>query len=240
MVRVKVALFLPVLLAACSSRGGDPYEHLGSPRQAIEGVVGRVCYYLTDPPAPASVDALARPGTRGSILLWGRGAAATDTVDVSIRYGRDGKLVWVRAIRDAGQPGRVAELEQILEAGLEEDGPADWGVRVRLVGGLVDQVLPSVSCPAERGPPVGRVATPAVTMVDRQQAAQAAGRELEVEVGLDAEGRVVGVRLMQGSGSRLLDQYAVDLARAYRYEPRLHDGVGVPSTIQLRFSVPRR
>jgi TonB family protein len=234
-----LVLAVPVVLAACGSRGGRMYGDLEGPRQAIAGVGGRICHYVGEPVVPASLDDLARPGSRGSVLLWGRDAAPGDTVELSVRYGDDGRLGWVRAIRTPRDASRVAELEQLLTASLQEEGPPDWGVRIRIVGGGVEPLLPSVICPAERGVRHTQVLVPSPTTLERQEAWQARGREIEADVGLDAEGRVVNVRLMRSSGSRMYDQYVTDLVRSYQYEPKLHDGIGVAGVLRLRYRVAR-
>lgn len=235
-----MALLLPWALAGCGSTARDPFAHLESPRQAVEGLVGRTCHYVSRPVPPSTVDAILRPGTRGSILLWGRQATAADTVEVSVRYGDDGRLAWARAIGGTMVRPRVAELERMLGAALVEETTPDWGVRIRVVGGEVDAVLPSVACPPERGALIARAVPPVGTDREVQEAWQARGRQLELEVGLDSGGRVMEVRLVRGSGSRLLDQYAQDLARAHRYYPKLHDGIGVPSRLAVRLQIPRR
>lgn len=237
--RVVLAVMIPAVVA-CSGRSDTPYPELEVARQAVEGVAGRRCEYISDPVVPASLDPVTRPGTRGAILLWGGDAAPTDSVDLSVRYGGDGRLVWVRAIHSNVAADRRVELERILTGGLSQEGPPEWGMRVRVVGGRVDAVLPSVVCPPERGAPTGRMASPMGTTREMQETWQTRGRQIEMAVGLDEMGRVTGVELLRGSGSRLMDQHAVDLARAFRYEPMLHDGIGVPSVIPVRLQVSRR
>jgi hypothetical protein len=229
-----MALLLPAALVACTAKGGGPYADLEGARQAVGGLVGRTCHYVGEPVVPSSLDRLTRPGTRGSILLWGRDLAPSDTLDVSVRYGDHGRLVWVRAIRSEVPRHRVAELERLLFNSLIEDGPADWGVRIRLVGGSVDAVLPSVVCPPEQGLRLTQTMGPVGTRAEFNEAWRARARHMEVEVGLDEAGGILEVRLPRSSGSRLLDQYVVDDARMYRYYPKLHDGIGVPSVLHVR------
>jgi TonB family protein len=183
---------------------------------------------------------MTRPGTRGALVFWGRDASPADSVELSIRYDSEGRLSWARSIRSTMAVDRVAELERLVGAGLEERGPADWGMRVRVVGGEVDAILPAVVCPPEQGARLAPALAPVGTSREVVEANQARGRQIEVVVWLDEQGRVTDVRLLRSSGSRLLDQYAVDLARSYRYHPRLHDGIGVPSSMPLRLNVPRR
>jgi TonB family protein len=236
-----LALLLPAALAGCtSSRGSSQYADLEDPRAALEGLTGRACHYIARPPVPASLDGLTRPGTRGSILLWGSEAQPSDTIDISVRYGREGGLSWVRAIDASSAGSRVSELEQLLLESLQEQGPADWGMRIRLVGGSVERILPSVVCPPEQGAPLGHAMRPVGSTWEMQEALRVRVRDLEVLVELDGAGRILDVRLTRGTGSRLLDQLALDVARSYRYYPKLHDGMGVPSVIPIRLRTPRR
>lgn len=233
------ALLVPLALAACTARGNGAYADLEVARQAVDGLTGRVCHYVGEPVVPSDLDRLARPGTRGSILLWGRDAAPTDTLYLSVRYGADGRMAWARTIRSNVTLDRVAELERLLFDSLSEEGPPDWGVRVRLVGGAVDAVLPSVVCPPEQGPMLTQPIRPVGTRGDFQEAWQARMRPLDVEVALDEAGNIQDLRLVRSSGSRLLDQYALDVARIYRYHPRLHDGIGIPSVLPIRVRLSR-
>lgn len=240
MLRRGVLAFVIPAVVACAGRADSNYPDLETANRAIEGVAGRRCEYISEPVVPSTLDPVTRPGTRGAILLWGGDAAPTDSVDLSVRYGEEGRLVWVRAIQSNVAVERRMELERILSGGLSEQGPPDWGLRVRVVGGRVEDVLPSVVCPPERSAVSGPTARPMGTAREVQEAAQTGGRQIEMEVGLDERGRVTSVLLRRSSGSRLVDEQAVDLARAYRYEPKLHDGIGIPSVMPLRLRVRRR
>lgn len=241
MVRHAVLMMLvPVVLAGCTGRGEGPYADLEPARLAVDGLQGRRCHYIQEPPLPATIDVIARPGTRGALLFWARDSAPGDTVELSVRYGDDGKLAWTRPIRSTVAPGRVAELARLIGAGLSEEGPPDWGMRLLVVGGHVEAVLPTVICWPERGARIGQIPRPVGTVRDAQEAQQARGRPIEVLVSLDEMGRILDARLVRGTGSRILDQFGIDVARAYRYEPKLHDGLGVPSTLTLRVPMRRR
>lgn len=232
-------MIIPAVVA-CAGRADSTYPELEAASRAIDGVAGRRCEYIADPVVPSTLDPVTRPGTRGAILLWGGDAAPTDSIDLSVRYGDEGRLAWVRAIHSNVAVERRMELERILSGGLSEEGPPDWGLRVRVIGGRVDAVLPSVLCPPERGAVAGRTARPMGTPREVQEAAQTGGRQIEMDVGLDERGRVTGVHLRRSSGSRLMDEQALDVARAFRYQPKLHDGIGIPSVMPLRLRVRRR
>jgi TonB family protein len=112
-----------------------------------------------------------------------------------------------------------------------EDGPAEWGVRVRVVGGEAVTILPSTVCEPGRLPTTGRRPHPYGTAFEVQEARQALGRRIELEVSLDRMGTVTDVRVTQSSRSRLMDRDALDRALWIRYQPSLHDEIGVPSTL---------
>jgi TonB family protein len=242
MVRCSFVVGLVVLLLAlggCGPRATSAYTELGPPRTALEGLGGRRCDYIESPQAPVTLDLVTRPGTRGGILLWAGETTSADTVQLSVRYGEEGRLSWVRVIDTSMSADRAVELRRMLEGALDERGPEDWGFRIQVVGGAVT-ILPSVVCRPEASGFVGGVPPPMGTVYEQAEAREAMRRPMVVEVRLDELGRVMGVRVSLSSGSRLLDDYAMDLARAYRYEPKLHDGLGAPGTLPLRFRAPRR
>jgi TonB family protein len=230
-------LLLPMLLGGCSSRGPAADAGLEPPRRALDGLAGRRCVYAS--PTPVTLEQLTRPGTRGAILLWSRDATPGDTVRLSVRYGNEGRLSWVRIMDTSMSVDRATELRRLVESALEEEGQPDWGFRIEVIGSEV-ALLPSVLCRPEAVAQVGRAAPPLGTAYEQAEMLEAMRRPMDVVVSLDERGRVLGVQIRLSSGSRLLDQYAVDLARSYRYEPKLHDRLPVPSTIPLRLRAPRR
>lgn len=245
---MRIALLAGLLLAAvaCSGRGGDGGEpqrelaDLGPARTAVPGILGRRCYFLSDLEELPRFAALARPGTRGTLALLGRQLTAADTVELSVYYDDEGRLTWVRAIRStAPQPDALA-LEQVLLDALEEDGPPDWGVRVVVVAGDIAGVEPSVTCPA--GP---RDAKPRMVAGPRTASALAAfdqvrGRRFPVHILLDERGRILDVRLPQSSGHTVVDQFLIDWVRATDFDPKLHDGIPVPTVLEETLRIPYR
>ena len=61
-----------------------------------------------------------------------------------------------------------------------------------------------------------------------------------LEVHVDAEGRVVRMRVHQSSGVGRVDDAAMDMARKMRFEPYRVDGVATPVTLALPITVPFR
>jgi TonB family protein len=224
-------------VAACG--GPRPTDDLVPARAAIDGLSHRRCGYLDREPLPRTLDELTRPGTRGALLLRAGGASPTDSVELSIRYRHDGRLDWVRALRANVDPGQVAELERVLAAGVHDTGPADWGFRLRFVGGHLDAILPAVVCEPQRTGDIPRVMPPTGSPQEMAEARRARQTSISVNVTLDETGRVTDVRLPHPTGSRLLDAYALELARAMAYLPRLHDGAGVPTRTTVTFRFPR-
>lgn len=229
-----------VALAGCGARAGGA-SGLDGPGGVVPGTSGRSCAFVMDADEVPRFDDLVRIGTRGSLSLWGRRSGVGDSVELSIRYDEEGRLTWVQTLTATMEPLRVAELERLVRSAIREEGPEDWGVRIRFVEGRVDAVLPSVMCAPVRA--AGGQGSAAIPMGSRSEVAElysAIGRRFRVEVALDERGRVVGVRIPHSSGSRLLDQYAVDVARGASYEPKLHDGIGVPSVLSVSVAYGRR
>lgn len=229
-------------VAACAGSAGPaagPEVELA--RNAIPGLLGRRCDYASDHQDLPDLSRLARLGTRGNVALWGYDAEASDTAVLSIRYGDDGRLSWVRAIRSTLDPGQLAGLENLLRSSLNEQGPADWGVRLSVIGGDIVATEPSVICPVERRRGVIRTAV-ALPMGDREQRAleQARGQRFPVEISLDEGGRIVGVRLTRSSGDSAVDQFLLDSVLGTQFQPKLHDGIALATTIEQTLFIPRR
>lgn len=235
-----LTLLAAVAVAGCGGRGGGGAE-IEAPGDVVQGTRGRRCAFVMEAERAPLFDDLVRVGTRGSLSLWGRGLDVADTVELSIRYDAEGRLTWVQTLASTMDTQRVVELSRLVRAAVEEDGPQDWGVRIRFVAGAVDTVRPSVICDpvrADRGPV--RTPPPMGTSRELAELYSALGRSFRVEVALDERGWVLDVRLPHSSGSRLLDQHALDAARASSYEPKLHDGIGVPSVLVVSVNYPRR
>jgi len=232
------ALGLTLALAAC---GGGPSS--GGPvpaRSAVEGLTGRTCRYVNDFESTPPLRQLTRAGTEGNIGLWGRELGPADTVELSVRYAGDGRLEWVRAIRSTLSAERTASLEGMLLEAIQGTGTADWGVRVLVVGGEVLRTEPSVICRPERvsGGSIWSL-TPS-SPAAYEALTQYQGRRFPVRVALDEEGRVLDVELLRSTYSRWMDQYIIDNVRNSTFDPKLHDGIGIPSTLELRLRFPRR
>ncbi len=227
------------LLATASCGGQGPGE-LDPARSAVPGIGGRHCRYVQDPATTPTLDRITRAGTRGNINLWGRGLTEADTVELSIRYAMDGRMGWVEAIRSTIDPGRTTELETLVLDALDDTGPADWGVRTLVVGGDVVWTEPSVQCPPELVSSPGVWSGSPSTQAALSDFFESRGRRFPVRVALDEQGRVMDVGLLRSTYNRWIDQYLVDYVRNSRFEPKLHDGIGVASTFEFQLRFPRR
>lgn len=232
-----------VLVAAVFAGGCTGGPEAGAPepaRSAVEGLQGRICRYVSAHDAVPAFRDLARIGTGGNISLWADDLTDADSVELSIRYGDDGRLEWVEAIEATVDTHRVAALERLVLGTLEGYGQTDWGVRLLVVGGDVVSVEPSVICDAERvggssiwssSPNVQRALV---------EFFRVRGSRFPVRVTLDHQGRVLDVELIRSAYRRWVDQYIVDFVRNSMFDPKLHDGIGVASVVEIQLRLGRR
>ena len=231
-VRTGLTAVLALAGMACASSGTAtprPYP------DEVRGILGRDCRLVDARDQTPALESIARPGVRGNVALWGREMAAGDTVELSVRYGEDGRLIWVEAIRATLGEERVAALEELVFGALDETARPDWGVRILVAGGDVAGVVPSVICePESRSPGAIRPNIEAVRDFYLVE-----GRRYPVEIGLDERGNVIGVRLLRETRSRAVDQFVRDYVWNSSFEPKLHDGIGLPSTLRTYIEFPR-
>jgi hypothetical protein len=224
-----VGLAGAVSCSGLGSGGPVPPDYLshaaGDPRT-------RSCRFVTDPGALPPFTALARPGTRGTLALMDRDMPPADTIELSARYDETGRLAWVRGIRSSLPQRRVARLEELLLGALNPEGPPDWGFRMHVAGGDIVTIAPSVRCPPEvRQGMRGMVSSP-VTSGRQLAVREVRGRPYRAWISLDARGRVVGLRMDATSGHRIDDEFIAQYILSLTFEPQLHDGIPVPSTIR--------
>lgn len=237
-----VALSLLPALGACGARGeAGTGSQVVAARTALPGLVGRRCEYVSEHDEVPAFSDLARLGTRGNIELWGFHVEPSDTVVLSVRYDEEGRLAWVRAIQSSLSGEDVASLEQLMLASLNERGPADWGVRLSVVGGEYAGLEPSIVCPAEirRNGQASVVARP--TSERGYRALEGIrGRRYRVEISIDEQGRILNVRLPRTTGEGEVDQFLLDWAHATRFHPKLHDGLPLATTVVEVIHIRRR
>ncbi len=222
--------------AGCGARGRSGEQPVPD-SYAFPGITGRRCDHTDSRVQDLAFSDIARPGTAGSIALWGLGSAPADTVVVSVRYTGDGELDWVQLLSSNVPTVNAAELLRLLRAALVERWREGAGVRLRMVGGHVDAILPSVVCeayPVRRLPGVRR---PLLTSREYLEYLEARGQRFDVLIRLDDQGRVMDVQLPQPTGYHAIDQYLVEYPRDWEYEPRLHDGIPVATTLRLSIRV---
>jgi hypothetical protein len=235
-----LALALSVApVAGCgSSRPGAPEGP--PPADVVPGIETRRCAYVSSPDALPSFDALTRSGTRGNIALWGRDMAPTDSVHLSIRYDLEGQIEWVYAIQSTLTEERTRALEQLVLEALTEPGDPDWGVRVRVIGGDVAAIEPSIICPAEIIDGPYRLTGFPVTAAGRSALYRARGLGFPVRISLDERGWILDARLLRRTGEGEADQFILEWARRLRFAPKKHDGIGIPTVVEELISIPRR
>lgn len=232
-----VVLAMPLALAACggSSSSGAPVPA----NAAVSGLGGRRCEYVAPYDSTPSLSSLTRAGTIGNISLWGRDRGAADTVELSIRYGYDGQLDWVEPIRTTGSAAGVGGLANLVLEAVPGSGTPDWGLRVLVVGGEVIRTEPSVICRAQRVGGGSIWAADASVRYALEEFFRTNGGRYPVRVALDEEGRVMDVVLVRRTYSRWIDQFIMDYVRSSTFEPKLFDGIGVPTTFELQLRFPR-
>lgn len=225
---------LLLTLGACGGQRSDRWGDLGPAAEAVDASPGRRCTYADEIDRLPTLDMVLPAGSAASIRLWGYGGDPADTLTVSIRYGPEGTLQWVRVLGDTLEDARTAELERLVGSAVPMDGKPNWGVRVAFTGdGRGARVLPAVICPAYA---VSRMPTPMPlgSAYEVAELRRARGRTAEARILLDDRGRVMDVEIARSSGSRLLDRYVLALARNTAFRPHLHDGIPVGGITMFR------
>ncbi len=239
---VGLALILATGVGACGGR--TPPGELrrgGMARVELPGVEGRTCQFASRDAELPAFSRLARLGTRGNVALWGLDLTPSDSVVLSVRYDDQGRLAWVQAIESSLDPTRVATLERLFMESLNEAGPIDWGVRVHVVGGDVAGLEPSVICPPEPRKGLRQRVIPLVTSArDLAALEHARGRRYPIQIFLDPDGRITGVRLPRPSGDTVVDQFLMDWVFGTDFEPKLHDGIRLSAVVEEEIYIPIR
>ncbi len=230
---------LPLVLALAACSPGQEPHRVPAPQTVVPGTAGRECYYVNESDATPAFSHLARPAARGNVALWGRGLGPADSAELSIRWAEDGRLLWAETIRSTLPPERLAPLEAVLLAAVRDTAPPDWGVRVRVVGGDVAGTAPSVICPASPRQFGGHMV---VSLDDRTLAGlvRLRGRRFPVAIRIDERGNVLDVKLLRRSGISSVDQYLLEYVWRSSFSPKLHDGIGIVSTLEIDLTIPRR
>lgn len=234
-----VPTWVALLLVVAACGGGNSSGAPVPAHAAVDGLAGRRCQYVAHWDSTPSLSSLTRAGTVGNISMWGREQGPADTVELSIRYGYDGRLDWVEAIRATGEPRRVSELTNLVLEALPGFGTPDWGIRVLVVGGEVLRTEPSVICRANQVGGSSLWAADANVRYALAELFRSNGGRFPVRVALDGQGRVLDVMLMRRTYNRWMDRYILDYVRSSTFDPKLFDGIGVPTTFELQLRLPR-
>jgi TonB family protein len=240
---VGVLLLATSTMAGCGTGSGAstrPAHVTSADRRALPGLAGRSCRFASGYDDLPSFRELADPRTRGNLALWGSSMEASDSVTLSVRYDETGRLAWVRAIQASLAPDRVGPLERLLLETLNERGPGDWGIRVRVVGGDIAGIEPSIICPAEpRTGMYDRNVVPISALREYQWLPRVRGRYYRMRITIDEDGRPIEVRMERSTGERMLDHYLMEWIHQIDFHPKLHDGIRLASTFTRTVYVPR-
>ena len=229
-----VALVALITGAACATRG--PEETVRPEPGEVPGMLGRSCRLSHPRAATPSLTELTRLGFRGSVALWGREMEPADTVQLSVRYAEDGQLLWVQTMRSTVPPERAAALERLFRESLDTREQADWGVRILVAAGDIAGIEPSVICDAEGQS--NRVVRPSREALQYFHLVR--GHRFPVRIALDDRGNILDVQLLRRTNIRPIDQYILDYVWNSSFRPKLHDGIGVASTLETTIEFSSR
>ena len=220
MLRLARPVFL-LLLTACATSGTSRV----SPTE-VPGIQGRDCRYL-----PLRVDDEASGW--GAVL----GDEVSEPVTLSIRYGPEGELAWVREVGFALTPEGSA-LAARIEAVVEPSSEPDWGYRIRFAPGQPPEPLPGIHCEAALPDGVrfldpSRLAPLTPSMLPRSEGPFR--MSVVVRVGPDGSPRDPRVRVH--SEITHFHSPLRESAMSHRYLPALHDGFPVDGTFEFQSEV---
>ncbi|MCR4342135.1 MAG: energy transducer TonB, partial [Gemmatimonadaceae bacterium] len=175
-------------------------------------------------------------GLRRALTLDSAVARMPGEVVFSVRFASDGQREWVEVIGHETETNDEARIQRRIEEYLRTQAPTPgpWSVRLHVLPGDPIQFrLPrSQACPVtriERGvpPPLGSLSAQDLAEIRR------AGR-YRVGVNVSATGAVLSVEMLQRSGSRIVDDMALELARRGKYRPAVVDGIPVAARYEER------
>lgn len=158
----------------------------------------------------------------------------------SIRFAREGQREWLERIRgESADVPRDLRVQRVIAEHLRIQPPAraPWSLRLQVIPGDSIQLRISHSevCPVELIAERPAAAGAGFELMNREEL-EGLRRAGPVVVGVDvsATGRVLGVDLVQRSGSRVVDDQALRTARESRYRPAVVDGMPVAGRYEYR------
>ena len=164
--------------------------------------------------------------------------AAADRMVFSIRFSPNGEREWVQALGDPGDAAQRARLQRLIAAHLKQQTAATepWALRLQIRPGDSAQLSLAHSevCPVEIIPGRATNAGGSLGLLDREEMEELRrARPVEVTVEVSPTGQVLAAELRRRSGSRILDDEALNRARDSKYRPALVDGFPVTGRFVL-------
>lgn len=167
-------------------------------------------------------------GLRREIAREGAMGPADGEMIFSVRFAADGQREWLQQIgTDPNAPPSRVQRLAVTHLLPQAPGREPWSVRLHVTSGdsLQFRVARSEACPVQR---IERAIPPSLGPMSSQDFAELrrAGR-YRVGVNVSATGVVLSVEMLQRSGSRMVDDSALNVARRSKYRPALVDGIPV-------------
>ena len=215
----------PIAIVAAALLG------LGQPAQ------GRSCPPATAPARLPDVAAVVDVEALRAALapVFAETPAAGDMI-FSVRFRKDGQSEWIRAVGDDADEGIRPAVGRLIASHLRSPGasPEPWSVRLKVIPAdtVQFQVSRSEVCPVE---PIELriVGLQGSLMQGSDMAELRRATPYTVRVDVSATGTIVGVDLVRRSGSRIVDDMAIETANASKFRPALVDGIPVAGRFEF-------
>lgn len=189
------------------------------------------CPESLEPPRLAGFNEVVDSGKVATALstLYGRTQAASLTFTVIAD-----SAISVRTIEFTGDPTSADRLRASLEAAIRESARAQRRFRVVVhTGSSASLAIERAHyCPpmpnGRRGSATTQRALTGADLAELQRAGP-----FKVQLSIDSTGRVTNAVLVQSSGSRVQDEFALNAARSRQFLPARQDGFAVASTFEV-------
>ena len=198
---------------------------------------GRRCEVAKRPRAlPALAAVVDSAGLLQALAADSALKGAAGSVLLSLRFEPAGALAWARPIEGDLPAGAQARVQGIVQRFLRSAGRQDepWSVRLRVQVGTAPELRLGRSeiCPVQHAP--GAVQTMAERLTGQDIAEMNRAGESRIQVRVSPGGQVMDIRVVQSSGSRIMDDMMVRSSRESRFLPELVDGIPVEGIHVIR------
>lgn len=181
------------------------------------GAIASVLWLARHPPNVATPDADA---TTDAVSLPARRALPAPAVG--------GRIDLPPPTAQAPDAPHIVPSEPVAPSAASPDTEPAMGAETQ--SDQAQQPLPPTPSDHDHGPRVSEQTPP---RYPGQALRQRIEGTVRLTVSIDAQGNVTDVQIAHGSGSVLLDRAALDAVRDWRYQPAIHDGQPVPSTLEI-------